>query len=111
MKRMVAYAAANGFDRVAWPNVDQVPEIEQWGMSIDEINGDKDAAKRFGAILERYATEVPRIAKALAKKLGGRIVQSPIAEGVNDVNVVTQFRNRPRSTCVACRWMQMRCRA
>ena len=78
MKRMLRYAAENGFDRVAWPTPEQVPQIEQWGITLADIKSQPTEAKRFGAILDRYATEVPRIAKRLAKQMGGRLVESDL---------------------------------
>lgn len=72
-KRLLRYAAENGYDRVAWPTAEQVPEIEGWGMSLSEIESMPDLQKRFAAILERYRTDIPRIAKRLANKYGGRV--------------------------------------
>lgn len=87
LKRMIRYAAENGFDRVAWPTSEQVPQIEQWGMTLQEIRADPDKSKQFGAILARYETDIPRIAKKLAKKYGGEVVSTTLdlggsAEGI-----------------------------
>ena len=81
MKRMVRWSAENGFDRVAWPTAEQVPQIEGWGMTLAQIEADEGARKRFGAILDRYRTQVPRLMKALGKPYGAQVVESTLTLG------------------------------
>lgn len=81
LKRMVRWAAENGFDRVAWPTAEQVPLVEQWGVSTSQIRADPHLSQRFGAIIDRYAVDLPRIAKALGKKYGAAVVPVTMETG------------------------------
>lgn len=80
LKRMVRYAAENGFDRIAWPTEAQVPVIEQWPDTAADIRADPKLTQRFGAILDRYATAVPRFMKEFGKKFGAKVVQTKIVD-------------------------------
>src|SRR5690606_19423701 len=78
MKRMIRYAAENGFDRVAWPTGAQVPVIEHWGMSLEQTREDPDRSKPFGAILDRYGKQNPRFMKASGKPFGALVVDATL---------------------------------
>lgn len=80
VKRMVAYAVENGYHSVAFPTPDLVPQIEDWGTTLEEIKNDPADSKRFGAILSRYAEDIPRAVRALAKKYGGRVVEADLGD-------------------------------
>jgi len=66
MKRMVRYAAENGFDKIAWPSTpEQIAQIEGWGP-IREERTDQGTSyfvgeKNVSSIVHRYITDLPRI--------------------------------------------------
>jgi len=67
MKRMVRYAAENGFDKIAWSSTpEQVAQIENWGPIETRqtelgtsyfIHGNKNVS----SIVHRYITDLPRM--------------------------------------------------
>lgn len=70
-KRMIRYAADNGFDNIGWASTpEQVATIERWPDFREEdgryFSGDSDVT----AIVRRYTETLPRFAKKFTKKWG-----------------------------------------
>jgi hypothetical protein len=75
VRRMVRWAAENGFDRVAWPaTAEQVARIEDWGAI--EQRGDQwfiHGTKNVTAIVNRYLVDLPRYAAKFGKPFGAKV--------------------------------------
>lgn len=69
IKRMIRYAAENGYHSVALPRPEQIPDIEGWGVPYATIKADPN--HKYASIVGRYEDEYVRTIKALAKKYGG----------------------------------------
>lgn len=83
LKRMIKWAADNGYDKVAWPSTaEQVARIENWGNIRQEngkwlIRGRQDVTP----IVERYLTDLPRAANKLGAKYGAKVGMTTFTEG------------------------------
>jgi hypothetical protein len=94
LKRMVRYAAENGFDAVSWPSTpEQVSEIEGWGNLLRAENGRLKLEGGYDVtpIVDRYTKDLPRVANKLYKKFDTRTTQSvvsPDSDGGYKVNTL-----------------------
>jgi len=96
MKRMIRYAAENGFDKIAWPStVEQIAQIEGWGeVEIRETDKGKsyfiyDGQKNVSSIIERYLIDLPRMMNSefnRGKWGNAKVAQIDIDTGRRPVN-------------------------
>ncbi len=88
MKRMIRYAAENGFDRIAWTTGEQQASRYDLSNQIDYITYSEDgvlrAFKDKMAVITRNATEA-ELPDIIGKEAAEKLLKQPIEDGYRDL--------------------------